>query len=548
MDMYFTARITTRMLFTVMIGALLTAPEAVAGIPQPSLLLYGKVFDEAERLLTSGQLSWTFTPADGGPPVEVLTPLRPIEGPDGIYSYRVLVPLEAAVAGFPVSSGALPVVTAAVEYEQAGAVLNTGVHFTQTIILSMADTGSAKRVDICQNCERANAMFHSADINQDLKFSLSEFLRVLELHAATPGHDYHFNADSEDGYGVGPGPKSTTPHHSDYYGGANWRITVHELVRMVDLFTATPDHSYHPYPGSEDGFRKGAPAAAGKALLPSNTKQGDQDLFLWRTVRGGLRGQGDVLTITLGLEGSTGDELSGFGISETLPEGWTYLGSNSSPAPVTVPAAGSTGTLEFAWYPVPQGPFAFSYQVAFNNTETLMTDVKSIQGEGVYRTKSLEGQTLLAITPPKGASGGDDTDGDGIDDEIEEHWARVFGGNPIGEWVDSDGDGIPDILDEDSDNDGLSDFEEANFNGSPIYDPYHPVLNPGGTDLNTTKTDTDGDGVLDPVEIARESDPIARDQKPTGMPVGGRVALVLLTALFALILRREAQGRNRVKN
>lgn len=537
--MYLTARITTVMLCAAIISALFPGPRAAAGIPQPSLLLYGKVFDEAERLLTDGQLSWTFSPTGGGEPVEVITTLRAIEGPDGIYSYRVLVPFEAAVAGFPVSSGALPVLTAAVEYEQAGAVLNTGVRFTQTVIMSLADTGSVKRVDICQDCERVNAQFHSADTNQDLKFSLSEFLRVLELHAATAGHDYHSSPGSIDGYNVGPGQKTGKAHHSDYYGGANWRITMHELVRMVDFFSASPDHSYHPYPGSEDGFRKGAPEAAGKALMPSDAKQGDSDLFLWRTVRGGLHGQGNVLTIVHELDGSAGDELTGFGISEILPEGWSYLGSDSSPEPFASPVAGSTGTLEFAWFPVPQGPFTFSYQVSFKDTDTLMTDVKGIEGEGVYRTKSAEGQTLLAIAPPKGASGGEDTDGDGIDDEIEEHWGRVFGGNTNYERVDSDGDGIPDVLDEDSDNDGLSDFSESNFNGSPIYDPYHPVLNPTGTDLNTTKTDTDGDGVLDPVEIVRESNPIVRDQKPTGMPVGGGIVLVLLTVLFALALYRE---------
>lgn len=49
----------------------------------------------------------------------------------------------------------------------------------------------------------------------------------------------------------------------------------------------------------------------------------------------------------------------------------------------------------------------------------------------------------------------------------------------------------------DSDGDGLSDYEEQVANGSMDYDPYHPVDNPSGGDLDAHNPDTDGDGMKD---------------------------------------------------
>ncbi len=538
--MHSQARATILMLCAVVLFAA-AAPPALAGIPQPGLLLYGKVYDDSKSLLTEGQLSWTFTPSDGGPPVTVVTDLRELEGPDGAYSYRVVVPMEAAVPGYPVSGDALPVAEAVVEYEQAGAVLDSAVTFTQTVILSRADVGSAKRVDICQNCDRTDAPFHSADINRDLKFSLGEFLRVLELHAATPSHEYHTSLENGDGYGVGPGPKAGVPHNSDYYGGADWRVTVHELVRMVDLFTATPDHSYHPYPNAEDGFRKGA---SGQKDDFGVEKSAPSSLRLRRTLGGGGSGMTGALTVTLHFDGSAGDELTGLGLSETLPAGWVYQGAAGGPAPFAAPAPGTSGALDFAWFPVPQSAFSFSYRVAFDRADTIAANLGSLQGEGIYRTRSSEGQTLLSVSPFKGAGGGVDMDGDGIDDELEEQWARVINGAPAGAWSDSDGDKIPDFLDTDSDNDGLTDFQEANHDGNPGYNPFDPVSNPDGTDINTINPDTDGDGVRDADELARGDDPRVYSDKAASVPVGGAAALVLLTGALAMAMRREFRRRD----
>lgn len=80
----------------------------------------------------------------------------------------------------------------------------------------------------------------------------------------------------------------------------------------------------------------------------------------------------------------------------------------------------------------------------------------------------------------------DDSDGDGLTDAMEAGDADVM--SPP---VDSDGDGLPDFRDLDSDNDGLSDADETTIY---MTDP--------------TLADTDGDGDTDAAEISAGTDPL----------------------------------------
>jgi hypothetical protein len=79
----------------------------------------------------------------------------------------------------------------------------------------------------------------------------------------------------------------------------------------------------------------------------------------------------------------------------------------------------------------------------------------------------------------------DDSDGDGISDADEAGDADVM--TPP---VDTDGDGTPDFQDTDSDNDGVDDADELTLGTDP------------------TLVDTDGDGESDGVEIAGGTDPL----------------------------------------
>lgn len=82
-----------------------------------------------------------------------------------------------------------------------------------------------------------------------------------------------------------------------------------------------------------------------------------------------------------------------------------------------------------------------------------------------------------------------DTDADGLTDEQE----ATLGTNPY--LADSDGD-------------HLSDYIEVNYDSDAGYNPYDPLLNPDGTDLDAMNADTDGDGMNDGEERAFGADPL----------------------------------------
>ena len=81
-----------------------------------------------------------------------------------------------------------------------------------------------------------------------------------------------------------------------------------------------------------------------------------------------------------------------------------------------------------------------------------------------------------------------DGDGDGVPDSIDNCPGIA---NPLQE--NNDGDTGGDVCDDDDDNDGLTDFEEKNFDGDPAYNPE--------TDTNPLLADTDGDGISDFDEV-----------------------------------------------
>lgn len=83
-----------------------------------------------------------------------------------------------------------------------------------------------------------------------------------------------------------------------------------------------------------------------------------------------------------------------------------------------------------------------------------------------------------------------DTDGDGMADGAERDWFESIGYDPRG---DADWDGIPNILDNDSDNDQLLDGEEYALGSSPI------------------AIDSDGDGLIDSLEVAIGTNPTSSD-------------------------------------
>lgn len=96
---------------------------------------------------------------------------------------------------------------------------------------------------------------HTADIDGDSLFSLSELLRVIQLYNSG-GFECATGSGTEDGYQPGAGDaRACLPHDSDYQP-QDWRISISELLRLIQLYNSG---GYHPCPESvtEDGYCPG---------------------------------------------------------------------------------------------------------------------------------------------------------------------------------------------------------------------------------------------------------------------------------------------------
>jgi subtilisin family serine protease len=95
--------------------------------------------------------------------------------------------------------------------------------------------------------------------------------------------------------------------------------------------------------------------------------------------------------------------------------------------------------------------------------------------------------------------------------------------------VDTDLDGLPDAVDDDDDNDGLTDSFEIN------YAPIPPNTYTPGQDLDPLSADTDSDGLNDGDEVTYGSDPLVPDTADGDINIDGAVnAADMLLAIRAL--------------
>ncbi len=379
------------------------AAVSIAGIPEPGIFLYGQVLDDEGQLVTTGELSWTYTPSGGGEPLVVTATLTTLNGPGGPYSYSALIPFEIPIEGYPAQSKALTLSATPSSYTRDGQVVGGAIHTTHVVTLSRADRGKAVRVDVCLTCGPSTATVHSADVNEDYKFSLGEFLRVIEFYNATLTHDYHLDSEGEDGYGIGFGPRDGDPHSSDYYGGADWRLSLNEIVRIIDLFASTRDHSYAADPMAADGFKKGGEqAGSAKSIAPGVSVT--REVTAWVQDAGGLR-----LELTLRVSTGPVGALSALAIRESLPPGWAYTGLTGGAAPLNDPSTSDPGTLEFAWYPVPAGSFAITYSVVAVGSESPAEALEGLGGVAIYRTVSGESEFQASVIPTGDVPSGPET-------------------------------------------------------------------------------------------------------------------------------------------
>lgn len=93
---------------------------------------------------------------------------------------------------------------------------------------------------------------HSADLNGDGRITLSELLRVIQLFNAGGYHCANPVASTEDGYVPGPNPAAETcANHESDYNPPNWQISLSELLRLVQFFNSA---RFEACAEGEDGY------------------------------------------------------------------------------------------------------------------------------------------------------------------------------------------------------------------------------------------------------------------------------------------------------
>ena len=123
------------------------------GIPEPSVVLYGQVRDNTGGLdarLTSGELTWTFVPASGGPNAVITTQLSNIIDQ---FSFVIFVPCESELLGLTISTNTLKLASPAVTYLRTNVTWN-GLPLTLrnpaqgSLTVNAASRGQVERLDL----------------------------------------------------------------------------------------------------------------------------------------------------------------------------------------------------------------------------------------------------------------------------------------------------------------------------------------------------------------------------------------------------------------
>jgi len=92
-----------------------------------------------------------------------------------------------------------------------------------------------------------NPRTHSADTNGNGRIDMEELLRVIQLFQAGQ-YSIATGGASEDGYQPGPGSQDGSAHDADY-APRDWRISVEELMRVIQLYHLG---GYRTCPDGED--------------------------------------------------------------------------------------------------------------------------------------------------------------------------------------------------------------------------------------------------------------------------------------------------------
>jgi hypothetical protein len=147
-------------------------------------------------------------------------------------------------------------------------------------------------------------------------------------------------------------------------------------------------------PAKEDVDMEAADAPA-RPTLPTATPAatptaGDANITMTREATPYAPGQPVDVTVTLAKDGP--GDVRAMGLTETIPEGWTFEGLVSDTRPDINRPVGSL--VEFAWFKIPTFPISFTYRLIAQGT----TGPQPIEGEALWRTDGEEMRTGLIRT------------------------------------------------------------------------------------------------------------------------------------------------------
>ncbi len=282
----------------------------------------------------------------------------------------------------------------------------------------------------------------------------------------------------------------------------------------------------------------GAAALTGGGFAPTiseRTGDSEDDLTLW--FQQSLVGidESTELPCLSGFAGGNAFVACDWVAPNLPPVALPAVNLNGSIAPVTVEHFGSASydpegaTLSYLWIFSAGPPDTGDYVTRYYTTYQTHVVTLIVTDDLAQTNAQVVEYTIFQ-----------DSDGDGIPDNIEQ------GPDPLNP-VDTDGDGTPDYLDIDSDNDGLLDSEE-DLNGNGLLDP--PKY--GQIETNALDPDTDGDTFSDFFEVTMGSDPndpLSMPSIPAAPGPSSATLLLIVATLAGLGLRltprprREAAAR-----
>lgn len=192
---------------------------------------------------------------------------------------------------------------------------------------------------------------HSADFRVDHKIDLIELLRVIQLFNTG---EFHCQAGTEDGYALGPGSHDCEPHDSDFSGTPNWRISLTELLRVIQFFNVC---GYKDDAGSEDGYGPVFcvnPEGEGEA-----TNEGDGEAATEGDGEATNEGDGEAAN-----EGEGEAATEGEGEAEALKYARVVIGEAKG-------APGTVVPVEFRLEVLNMAPASMQFDVFFNSSRLM---------------------------------------------------------------------------------------------------------------------------------------------------------------------------------